>query len=161
MPRPGFFHHHCKAASAKAETLLDPSGDSYLAAISRNTVALADHPHMPGAVINLKKAIAQRAKGIGYVTSDCDLFSGVASGVAVDVGNAYMRRAADEKKRGGHNCQSEHMSKTLLQVRLQKLPNEDIRGRQSVSVKLTSFASEGFRNYKAWPSYLPSGYWKF
>lgn len=98
MARSSFLHDNREAACTEAETLLDSSGDSHLAAIPRNSVTLAHNPHASGAVINLKKSIPQSAEGIGNTPGDGDFLTGIPAGVAVDIGNVDLRRAANDEQ---------------------------------------------------------------
>lgn len=98
MSRSGFLHYNSEAACTEAEALLDASGHSHFAAIPRNAIALAHDPHASRTVINLKKSIAQGTERIRNTAADGDFLTGIPTGVAVDIGDADPRRAANEEQ---------------------------------------------------------------
>jgi hypothetical protein len=99
----GFAHDGGEAPPSEAESLLDAPGHRNLGAVAGDAEVLAENPNSPSTVIDLKHSVPQRSEGIGYATGNCNVLSGEAAWITINLSDVGMRGAARENE--NPNCQ--------------------------------------------------------
>jgi len=125
MPSFGFPKYGGEGATAEGEALLDVPGDGNLGTVAGYSVALAEDPHDPGAVIDLENSASKSAEGFAYPTGDRHLFMSISSGIAINVLNRGARGTACEQERSHQDKRACQKSSANLQYRFLHAPPEN------------------------------------
>src|SRR4051794_7866065 len=99
-----FTDHRGEALAAEGEGGLNLSSHSYPRALARNSAALAIHPDLPCAVVDLIHARAQSAKRLADSPANSDFFICITPGIINDVGNIALLRTSYQHQNGDRDC---------------------------------------------------------
>ena len=93
----GFTQDSRKISSNEGETLLDTAGYRQFGSCFRYSILSGKYPNRSRTIIDLECAPSKRAIGVDHPSCDRNLFTRIASGVSVYLGDAHARRASSEQ----------------------------------------------------------------
>jgi hypothetical protein len=80
------------------ETLFNAASHGYFGAGRGDPVLSSENPHCSGVIINEECASSQSPVGINDAAGNCDLFTGIAARIAVDLGDVFSWRTAHQQQ---------------------------------------------------------------
>src|SRR5512147_3002373 len=106
----GLSQGHRQAAAAYTHSFGDSTCNADLRALGRHSVVLAQNPDLAGAIVDLKATRAEETEARGDGAGNGDFFVGVAAGIAGQIANLHLLRAAQQDGSYSHKCDQQYVS---------------------------------------------------